>query len=150
MPAPDNILTAVHELSEKSGYKFRVTDMPVEGTSLFVVYAENHVLPDAYTASVGVLGFRVPDNFPDACPEDCFFIQPHNVKLKQPDSIRRSTDVNRASSTLDFLKGTSLPDKTALVFSWHIWDRRPWNRNKYNLIDHYNHCVRRFDLQEHD
>ncbi len=150
MPAPDDIIAAVRELSEKSGFQFRVTDVPVEGTTLYVVYAENHAFPDAYTVSAGTLGFRVPDTFPDACPEDCFFIQPHSVKLKQPDSIRTSIDINRASATPDFLKGTSFTDRTVLIFSWHLWDRRKWDRNKHTLVDHYNHCIRRFDMPEHD
>jgi len=150
VPAPDHIVQAVHGFSEKVGYKFEVSDCPVEGTELYVVYAEAHPLPERYTVALGVLGFRVPRNIPDACPEDCFFIQPHDVKLKEADPVRNSKDINRASSNQDFLRGTKLGGTPALVFSWHLWDRRPWDRNRHTLIDHYDHCIRRFDQPEHD
>jgi hypothetical protein len=150
VPAPDSIRKAVEELSKASGHLFQVTDAPVDGTALYVVYARDHSFPEQYSVRRGTLGFRVPQNIPDACPEDAFFIQPHQIKLKTPDPVRHSTDIHRAGATADFLKGTEIGTEPALVFSWHLWNKGIWNRNKHTLIDHYTHCLRRFDEPEHD
>lgn len=151
MAAPEEIVKAVAELAEKSGHKFAVTAVPVDGTQLYVVYAADHPFPDRYTVVSGMLGFRVSSNLPDACPEDSFFLSPDTVKLKQPDPVRNSTDIHRASSTQGFLKGTELGDARVLVFSWHVWNRPgAWNRKKHTLMDHYTHCLRRFEEPEHD
>lgn len=148
--APEEILAAVAELSEQSGYQFKVTSVPVEGTDLYVVYAEGYPFPARYTLASGIFGFRVPRNFPNACPEDSFFIQPHDVKLKDLEPTRNSIEIHRASPSPDLLKGTELGGAPALVFSWHIWNRGIWNRSKHTLVDHYTHCLRRFDEPEHD
>lgn len=150
MAAPEEILAAAADLSERSGLRFLVSDRPVHGTQLYVVYAPEHPLPDRYTATAGTVGFRVPHNFPDAHPEDSFFIQPAEIKLKIADGVRNSIDIHRAGVTADYVKGTELNGALALVFSWHIWDRRPWNRKKHNLFDHYTHSLRRFEQPEHD
>ncbi len=150
VPAPDDVRAAVAELSERTGLRFTVSSVPVGGTELFVVWAAEHPLPDRYTASSGILGFRVPRNFPDAAPEDCFFLRPQDLKLKTNDPVRLSPDINRASVSQDFCTGTELDGGGVLVFSWHIWNKVPWNRRKHTLIDHYTHCVRRFDEPEHD
>jgi len=150
VPAPDLIGEAVDNLSKASRHAFHVTDGPVAGTSLYVVYATDHPFRELYTLTQGTLGFRVPDNFPDACPEDSFFVQPHDVKLNAPDPVRKSIDLHRAGESPDFLKGTVLGERSALVFSWHLWNRRAWNTNTHTLLDHYTHCVRRFDEPEHD
>jgi len=147
--APEEIETAVAALSESSGLEFRVTDVPVIGTNLYVVYARNHPLPEKYTVSSATLGFRVPGNFPDAGPEDSFFLQPDDIRLKEDDPVTHTRNLNRASSNQDFVRGTEL-EGAALVFSWHLWEKRPWSRSKNTLIDHYAHCVRRFDQPEHD
>lgn len=148
---PDLIRRAVTDLSKASGHPFRVSSDPVDGTKMYVVYASEHPFRELYTAGHGVFGFRVPDNYPDACPEDSFFIQPHDVKLKTPDTTRNSIDANRTGAAgLEYLKGTELRDKQALVFSWHLWNRVTWDRNKHTLIDHYTHCIRRFEQPEHD
>lgn len=150
MPPSDFLRSAVEELTRRSGYTFAITAGYVEGTSLYVVYTTGHDFPERYTASSGVLGFRVPFNLPDAGPEDTFFIQPASIKLRQPDPVRNSIDLNRASSNNDFLKGTTLAAEPCLVFSWHIWDRCPWDRRKHTLFDHYTHAVRRLEHIEHD
>jgi len=147
---PAEIRSAVAALSEKSGHDFRVTDAPVEGTSLYVVYATAHPMPAHYTAETAMLGFRVPSNYPDACPEDSFFIQPITIKLKTADEKRNSTDIHRASVTDSFLKGSGLENAAVLLFSWHLWDRAPWDRRKHTLFDHYTHSIRRFEQPEHD
>jgi hypothetical protein len=149
--APDHIRSAVARLSLAAGLEFQVTDEMVSGTEMYVVYAEDHPLPDRYNQAVGTLGFRVPRNLPDGQPEDSFFvITQMPLKLATADPTRNSTDVHRASVTTEFFKGTSLDGRPALVFSWHLWDRFPWNRGKHTLVDHYTHCVRRFDQPEHD
>lgn len=149
MPS-DAILAAVKDLSEKSGLDFSVTETVVEGTELYVVYATNHPFPDVYTVAAGVLGFRVPHNFPDAQPEDSFFIQPDTVKLKTADQKRNSVDIHRAAPDQNLLKGTPLGSGPALLFSWHIWNKVAWKRGKHTLADHYFHCVKRFEQPEHD
>lgn len=150
VPAPELIREAVENLSSVSGYSFRVTEKPVVGTTLYVVYASDHHFRPLYTVTSGVLGFRVPENYPDACPEDSFFIQPTDIKLNAADPVRNSIDINRAGVAPDFLSGSGLSPSSALVFSWHLWNRRPWNRNLHSLVDHYTHCVRRFESPEHD
>jgi hypothetical protein len=140
----------VEKLSESSGHLFRTTPNPVEGTSLYVVYTENHPYPDKYSVSQGTFGFRVPHNFPDACPEDAFFIRPHDIALKVADPVRGNTKLNRAEASTGIVKGTELGTDPVLVFSWHLWNKGIWNRNKHTLIDHYTHCLRRFDEPEHD
>lgn len=150
MQIPEEILKAVLKLSEDTGLVFEVLDVPVQGTNLYVVFVTNHPFPDRYTVSSGVLGFRVPNNFPNACPEDCFFIQPHDTKLREPDKTRNSTDIHRASKSDDFLKGTKFGNSSVLVFSWHIWNTLVWDRKKHSLSDHYFHCLRRFEVPEHD
>lgn len=149
VPAPDTIRAAVAALARASGYAFEITDAPVEGTALWVAYARDHPFGSRYTAATGILGFRIPQNFPDACPEDSFFIQPADIKLSEPDPIRRSVDVHRAGANSDFLRGTGLAGNV-LVFSWHLWNRVAWDRRKHTLMDHYTHCLRRFDAPEHD
>jgi hypothetical protein len=62
--APEEIVKAVAELAEKSGHKFAVTAVPVDGTQLYVVYAADHPFPDRYTVVSGMLGFRVSSNRP--------------------------------------------------------------------------------------
>jgi hypothetical protein len=151
VPAPEHLKAAVDALSSATGIEFAITDHVVTGTQLHAVYARQHSLPERYNQTTGVLGFRIPMNYPDASPEDCFFLQTSDpLKLASPDPTRNSTDVYRASLTPDFLKGTVLADHPALVFSWHLWDRSPWNRRQNTLIDHYTHCLRRFDGPEHD
>lgn len=146
----EEIVAAVTELSIRSGHQFTVSSKPVTGTDLYVVYATNHPLPASYTVQTGVLGFRVPSMFPDAHPEDAFFIQPHDVKLKAVDQVRKNSDIHRASVSPDLLKGTELAGQSVLVFSWHLWDRAAWDRTKHTLVDHYQHCIRRFEQPEHD
>jgi hypothetical protein len=129
--------------------EFEVTRGPVNSTQLFVVYAAGHALPERYTASTGTLGFRVPATFPDAGPEDSFFLQPADLKLKLVDPSRNSCDVHRAGVNGDLLVGTELTG-SVLVFSWHLWNKVPWDRRRHTLVDHYRHCLRRFDEPEHD
>jgi hypothetical protein len=151
VPAPERILSAVADLSKSSGEAFEVSNEPVTGTRLYVVFARNHRLGEAYTRAKGVLGFRVPDTYPDAQPEDSFFILPADIKLKVPDPVRNSSDLHRAgASGPEYLGGTVLAGESALVFSWHLWDRSPWSRSKHSLIDHYHHSLRRFEQLEHD
>src|SRR5262249_5651896 len=114
VPAPDELLGAVAELSEKSGHRFLVSQRPVEGTRLDAAYALDHSLPSYYPVDKGTLGFRLPDNFPDAQPEDSFFIQPPDVKLKVADTVRNSMDINRAGIAPDWLKGLDVPTSSAL------------------------------------
>ena len=128
-----------------------MTEQVVTGTAMHVVYANDHSIPERYTRRVVTIGFRVPSNFPEAAPEDCFFIQPSDVKLCSPDTERKSCDLNRASvNESDFLKGTDLVSLSALVFSWHLWNKKAWDRRSHTLVDHYRHCLRRFEFQEHD
>lgn len=149
MPAPDLVAAAVLDLSQKSGQEFVVSDTTVPGTALYVVYAVAHPFPAHYSLESGVLGFRVPQNFPDACPEDSFFLQPATVKLREADANRKSVDIHRASPDANFLNGTAIAGP-ALVFSWHLWNKVPWDRRKHTLFDHYTHTLRRFEQPEHD
>ena len=151
MPISDELRAALAELSQKSGHDFMVSQEPVQGTQLYVVYAHGHALPDRYTPESGTLGFRVPSNYSDAAPEDSFFIQPGTVKLRSPDPIRNSCDLHRAAvAPPEFLRGTELESISALVFSWHLWNKKAWDRCRDTLIDHYTHCLRRFEQPEHD
>jgi len=151
VPQPsDLLLQAVRELSAKSGHDFQSSMEVVPNTSLFVVHAKEHEFRAEYTVSSGVLGFRVPSNYPDASPEDSFFIVPVDVKLRQPDAVRQSVDLNRAGRAEGLVVGSALGNAPVLLFSWHLWDRSPWDRRKHTLFDHYTHCIRRFELPEHD
>jgi hypothetical protein len=148
--APDDLRSAVAALSQQTGLVFVVSDRPVPGTNLYVVYAANHPFSSQYNQEKGTLGFRVPGNFPDAGPEDSFFIMPESVKLKEADPVRQSTDINRASPDPNHLQTTIPVEGVALVFSWHLWNKKEWNRRKHALIDHYTHSLRRFEQPEHD
>lgn len=148
MGTPSTLAEAVQRLSEASGYEFRVTEDPVPGTQLYVVYTEEHELPERYTVRRGALGFRVPATYPDASPEDNFFITPETIKLVSPDALRQSTELNRASPSPGVVPPSVLGGATVLVFSWHIWDRSAWRPRTHTLVDHYTHCLRRFEQPE--
>lgn len=148
MPPSEELLKAVEALSEKSGYGFQISGEPVPGTSLFVVHTVDHPFRPEYTIPRGVLGFRAPFNFPDAAPEDSFFIAPVDLKLIRPDVTRNSIDLNRAARTENFVAGSALGNMPVLLFSWHLWDHVAWNRRTHTLVDHYTHCVRRFEQPE--
>ena len=148
MPPSEELRQAVEALSAKSGYPFQISAEPVPGTSLFVVHTDDHPFRAEYTVLRGVLGFRTPSNFPDAAPEDSFFIAPAEVKLVRPDAARNSVDLNRAGRTENFVSGSALGSIPVLVFSWHLWDRVAWNRRTHTLVDHYAHCIRRFEHAE--
>ena len=150
MPAPCEIADAVKALRSRTGEEFLLSENSVEGTELHVVYAKEHQLPERYSQTKGMFGFRVPLRFPNACPEDCFFLVPDTIKLVDEDPVRRSKDINRAGVTQNFLKGSGLDNVPVLVFSWHLWNKVSWDRNKHNLVDHYLHCLRRFEQEEHD
>ena len=150
MPAPKELVAAVEDLCAKTGEKFEVTEKVVDGTEMHVVYVRNHPLPSRYSSASATFGFRVPFRFPDACPEDTFFIFPHEIKLVEEDPIRKSKDIHRAGKADNVLKGTELADVPVLIFSWHLWNKVPWDRNKHTLVDHYQHCLRRFEQPEHD
>jgi len=150
VPAPDELTAAVAELSAQVGVDFKITDTLVTGTELFVVYADAHPLPTRYTVTSGTLGFRIPRNFPDAAPEDSFFVMPHDIKLAVIDPVRNSIDVHRASVSVEVLRGTELDGRSVLAFSWHLWERVTWQRRKHSLKDHYLQCLRRFEVPEHD
>ena len=148
--APDYIVDEVRRLSSASGEAFVVTPEPIEGTELFAVYATDHWLPAKYTRDKALFGFRVPGNLPLACPEDSFFLAPDDIQLVTADPVRKSQDLNRAGKTTGILKGSALGDISVLVFSWHLWNKGIWDRNKHTLLDHYQHCLRRFEQPEHD
>lgn len=150
MPAPEELRAAVAELSAKSGHSFHASDQPVPGTNLYVVYALDHPFPPHYTADKGTFGFRAPGNYPDAGPEDSFFLLPASVKLRTADALRHTTDIHRASADPNHLQTVIPVEGPALVFSWHLWNRVAWNRRKHTLIDHHAHCLRRFEQAEHD
>jgi hypothetical protein len=149
VPAPNHLIRAVTELGNKSGQAFLITENPVIGTELYVVYVRDFKLPPKYSPDIATFGFRVPTQFPNACPEDSFFLIPCDVSLSLPNPERGSTDINRARKTEKVTSGTELGDGAVLLFSWHLWDRVPWDRSKHQLIDHYEHCLRRFDQPEH-
>jgi hypothetical protein len=146
--APDELRQAVASLSIHSGHTFAISERPVPGTTLYVVYATDHPLPKHYTRERATLGFRVPDNWPDAAPEDSFFLFPGDIKLSAPDPVRNTIDINRAAANSEHIQGVM--DGPALVFSWHLWNKVAWNRRKHTLVDHYSHCLRRFEQIEHD
>jgi hypothetical protein len=150
VPPSDDVLKAVADLGERSGYVFQISPEVVPGTNLFVVHTADHPFRPEYTVTKGVLGFRVPSNLPDAAPEDSFFIMPITIKLASPDPTRNSIDLNRASRADNFVLKSDLGAVPVLLFSWHLWDRAPWNRRIHTLVDHYNHCIRRFEQPEHD
>src|SRR5207249_4450709 len=137
-------------LAQQAGHAFHVSDQPVPGTNLYVVYAPDHPMPAHYAAEKGALGFRVPGNYPDAGPEDTFFIAPATVKLREPDPVRGSTDINRASADGNHIQKVVPVDGPVLVFSWHLWNKAAWQRRKHTLMDHYMHCLRRWEQPEHD
>jgi hypothetical protein len=146
----EELLAAVKQLSEKSGHPFEISPDPVPGTTLFVVHTLDHPFRPEYTVAKGVFGFRAPFNFPDAAPEDSFFIAPVEVRLARLNPVRNSIDVNRASRAENVVTGSSLGNLPVLMFSWHLWDRVPWNRRTHTLVDHYTHCIRRFEQVEND
>jgi hypothetical protein len=148
VPASETIVRAVDELRERSGYSFQISPCPVPGTSLFVVHTDDHPFRAEFTINRGTLGFRIPFNFPDAGPEDAFFIAPIEVKLAQPDRSRNSIDLNRASRVDNFVTGSALGNIPVLLFSWHLWNTLKWNRRTHTLVDHYTHCIRRFEQPE--
>lgn len=147
VPAPEELAAAVQSLSDRSGYEFKLSDGVVEGTSnLYLVWTEAHPLPGRYSAQEGLLGFRVPGNFPDAAPEDHFFVTPSDLALREPDPVRGATTLYRANANNEMTKGVlNVP---VVVFSWHIWDRDPWNRRKHTLFDHYTNALKRFEIPE--
>lgn len=144
------LVQAVNELSARSGHLFQISPEPVPGTSLFVVHTSAHEYRQEYTITSGGFGFRVPFNFPDAAPEDCFFITAVGVKLKVPDPVRKSSDLRRVGLSEGFVAGSVLGNVQVLIFSWHLWNKVPWERRKHTLFDHYTHCIRRFEQPEHD
>lgn len=148
---PEWLATQVEELTRRSGITFNLTSGPVPGTALYVVWADEHPLPARYNLDKATLGFRVPVNCPDAAPEDQFFIRPVTVRLREPDPVRKATELNRAAANNSILGGQVPGDPNVLVFSWHIWNNKPWSRTKHTLFDHYAHCLRRLeDVPEHD
>lgn len=161
MPVPEAVERAVAELRTRTHLAFAVGETPVQGTNLHVVYTLDFPLPDRYvdTGSTAppagspkcLFGFRVPANYPDAGPEDSFFLAPVTLRLREPDPKRQSSDIHRAGVGSGILRGTLPEDPNVLVFSWHLWgDRKPWSRRANNLVDHYTHCLRRFEAPEHD
>ncbi|HWY70331.1 MAG TPA: hypothetical protein VNX88_16805 [Terriglobales bacterium] len=150
MPPSELLLQAVAELSARSGHVFHISPEPVPGTSLFVVHTENHEYRPEYTITSGPLGFRVPFNLPTAAPEDSFFIAAVDAKLRVPDPVRNSADLNRVGRAEGHVSGSRLGNASVLVFSWHLWNTVPWDRRKHTLFDHYTHSIRRFERAEHD
>jgi len=148
VPRSEELLRAVTELSDRSGRAFEISPQPVPGTSLYVVHTNAHEFRPEYTVPSGVLGFRVPSNFPDAGPEDAFFILPAETKLRIPDPVRNSVELNRVGRADGYAAGSALGNAAVLVFSWHLWNNLPWNRRKHTLMDHYTHCIRRFEMVE--
>lgn len=148
MAASEEIVAAVADLSERSGHTFQISPEVVPGTNLYVVHTNEHDFRAAYNVERGVLGFRVPGSFPDAGPEDSFFIAPADTKLRSADSVRNSIDLNRAGRAEGYVVGSVLGNVGVLVFSWHLWNAVPWNRKKHTLMDHYTHCIRRFEMAE--
>ena len=69
VPPSDDLLKAVADLGERSGYVFQISPEVVPGTNLFVVHTVDHPFRPEYTVTKGVLGFRVPSNLPDAAPD---------------------------------------------------------------------------------
>lgn len=150
MQPSELLLQAVTDLSARSGHTFHISPEPVPGTSLFVVHTDHHEFRPEYTITSGVLGFRIPSTFPDAAPEDSFFITAVDAKLRVADRIRNSIDLHRAGRADGHVLGSALGNVPVLIFSWHLWNTVPWNRRKHTLFDHYTHCIRRFEMAEHD
>lgn len=148
MAASEELLRAVADLSERSRHAFEISSQVVPGTNLYVVHTNDHEFRHTYTVERGILGFRVPGNFPDAGPEDSFFIAPADTKLRTADAVRNSIDLNRAGRAEGYVTGSALRNMPVLVFSWHLWNGVPWNRKKHTLMDHYTHCIRRFEMAE--
>ena len=148
MPASEELLGALADLSERSGRRFEISPQTVPGTNLYVVHTNDHEFRPDYTVGQGVLGFRVPSNFPDAGPEDSFFIAPAEIKLRVPEPARNSIELNRVGRVDGYAAGSTLGNTPVLVFSWHLWNTVPWNRHKHTLMDHYSHCIRRFEMAE--
>jgi hypothetical protein len=148
VPASEELRKAVADLSERSGRPFEISPQTVPGTSLYVVHTNTHDFRSEYTVAEGVLGFRVPSNFPDAGPEDNFFIAPAETRLRVPDLVRNSAELNRAGRADGYVAGSALGGMAVLVFSWHLWNNVPWNRHRHTLMDHYTHCIRRFEMAE--
>jgi hypothetical protein len=122
----------------------------VPGTGLHIVYTEEHEFPERYTVRKGGLGFRVARNYPDAAPEDNFFITPSTIQLAAPDPQRNSTSIHRASASQGLLPRSVFDGGEVLIFSWHLWDRFGWRPRTHTLVDHYTHCTRRLEQPEHD
>ncbi len=148
VPPSEEIRAAVSALSADAGIEFRVSEKPVPGTEMYIVFAENHPLPEHYTPAAASLGFRVPGTFPDAGPEDCFFLHPAEIALRIPDPVRNSTEINRAGVDPNIANGVL--DGPVRNFSWHLWNKTAWKRQTHTLIDHYRHVLRRFEVPEHD
>ena len=148
MPPPSSLLDGLSELRAATGRDWQISQEPVPGTGLYVVHAA-HEFPKHYTVEVGQLGFRVPSNFPDAGPEDCFFISPAKVKLREANKNRGTSDIHRAGENPGYA-GPIPGLESVLVFSWHLWNKTAWNRRKNRLSDHYFHCLRRFEQAEND
>jgi hypothetical protein len=148
VPAPDHLIEAVAELARETGEAFRISEGVVRGTEMYLVTAPDHRLPARYTRETAMLGFRVPSSFPDAAPEDCFFLWPADIKLATADPVRHSVDINRAGADSNIANG--ILEGPVLNFSWHLWNKVPWERRKHTLMDHYLHVLRRFEMQEHD
>jgi hypothetical protein len=146
--ASEELTHAVEDLSVRSGQAFEISPQPVPGTSLYVLHTNDHEFRSEYTITSGVFGFRVPANFPDAGPEDSFFILPAETKLRNPDPVRNSIDLNRVGRADGHIVGSVLGNTPVLVFSWHLWNNVPWNRRMHTLLDHYTHCLRRFEVAE--
>lgn len=150
MPPTDLLRAAVADLSARSGLPFTISEQPVTGTQLFVVYTDKFEFPQRYTVDLGTLGFRAPYNFPDAPPEDVFFVLPASIRLKEKDEKRSQDTLHRANEDVNFLRGAIDPAPAALVFSWHLFDRTRYDRRRFTLYDYYRHCERRFEQPEHD
>src|SRR6266481_518425 len=62
VPASEELLGALADLSERSGRRFEISPQIVPGTNLYVVHTNEHEFRSDYTVGQGVLGFRVPSN----------------------------------------------------------------------------------------
>jgi hypothetical protein len=148
VPPTEALRRAVDELREQTSLDWQLSDGVVAGTSLHVVYVKDHDMPGHYGAPTATLGFRVPTNCPDGQPEDAFFLLPANLELRETEPTRSSKAINRAASTPNVLQGVFPDNPNCLVFSWHLWNTVPWDRRKNTLLDHYGHCLRRFEQPE--
>src|SRR5258706_13091045 len=90
--ASEELASAVADLSERSGHAFRISPQVGPGTNLYVVHTNDHEFRAAYTVERGVLGFRVPGNFPDGGPGDNFFVAPADTNMRDPDTVRNGTN----------------------------------------------------------